>query len=46
MATAEVVEMSVSVNSSVIQDNTRLDDHIPLTYDMSPGHKPLTMLFL
>ena len=46
MATAEVVEMSVSVNSSVIQDNTRLDDHIPLTYDMSPGRKPLTMLFL
>ena len=46
MATAEVVEMSVSVNSSVIQDNTRLDDHIPLTDDMSPGRKPLTMLFL
>lgn len=46
MATGEVVEMSVSVNSSTIQDNTCLDDHIPLTYDMSPGRKPFTMLFL
>ena len=46
MATADVVEMSVSLNSSAIQDNTCLDDHIPLTYDKSPGRKPLTKLFL
>lgn len=46
MATAEVVEMSVIVNSSVIQEYTHLDDHIPLTYDISPGRKPFTMLIL
>lgn len=45
MATAEVVKISVIVNSGAIQDYTHLDDHIPLTYDMSPGCKPFTMLF-
>ena len=46
MATAEVFEMSVNVNSSAIQEYTPLDNHIPLTYNMSPGCNSFTVLFL
>ena len=46
MATAEVFEMSVTVNSSAIQEYTPLDNHIPLTYNMNPGCNSFTVLFL
>ena len=32
MTTAQVIETSVTINNSPIQDNTHPDDHIPLTY--------------
>ena len=35
MPTAHVVEMSVTVNKSPIQEYTHLDDHIPLTRDQA-----------
>ena len=37
MITAQVVETSVTVNNSAIQDYTQLDDHVPPTYEMTPG---------
>ena len=44
--TAQVVETSVTVNDSPIQDCTNLDDHTPCSrlYDMTPGFKPFTVL--
>ena len=41
MTTAQVVEMSVTVNNhSPIQDYVHLDDHTQPTYEMTPGFKP------
>ena len=45
MITAQVVETSVTVNNnSPIQDYTQLDDHVPPTYEMTPGFKPFTKI--
>ena len=49
MTSTQVVGMSVSViANSLSQDYTHLDDHLSLTFDMTPGFKPLregTFLF-
>jgi len=43
MTTAQVVEMSVTVNNkSPIHDYVLMDDHTQPTYDMTPGFKPFT----
>ena len=44
MTTAQVVETSVTVNNSPIQDYVHLDDHFQHTYEMIPGFKPFTKL--
>ena len=46
MTTAQVVEMSVTVNNnSPIQDYVHPDDQTQPTYEMTPGFKPFTILF-
>ena len=42
MTTAQVVETSVTVNNSPIQDYVHPDDHTQPTYKMTPGFKPFT----
>ena len=43
MTTAQVVEMSVTVNNnSPIQDDVHLENQTQPTYEMTPGFKPLT----
>ena len=37
---AQVVETSVTVNNSPIQDKVHPDDHVQLTCEMTPGFKP------
>ena len=44
MITTQLVEMSVTVNNSLIQDYVLLDDHTQLTYEMTPGFKPLALI--
>ena len=45
MTSAQVVETSVKVTSnSPSQDYTHPDDHNLLTYDMTPGFKPFTII--
>ena len=45
MTSAQVVEMSVNVASnSPSQDYTHPDDRTPLSYDMTPGFKPFTIV--
>ena len=44
MTTAQVVETSVTVNNSPIQDYVHPDDHTQPTYEMTPGFKPFTVL--
>ena len=45
MTTAQVVEMSVTINNnSPIQDYAHLDDQTQLTFEMTPGFKPFTVL--
>ena len=44
MTTAQVVETSVTVNNSPIQDYVHPDDHFQHTYEMIPGFKPFTKL--
>ena len=47
MTTAQVVEMSVTVNNnSPIQDYVHADDHTQPSYEMTPGIKPLTMMIM
>ena len=46
MTTARVVEASVTVNNSPIQDYVHPDDHTQPTYEMTPGFKPFTLLSL
>ena len=41
--TAQVVETSVTVNSSPIQDYVHLNDHAQPTYKMTPVFKPFTI---
>ena len=44
MTTAQVVEMSVTVNNnSPIQDYVYLDDQTQPTFEMTPGFKPFTI---
>ena len=42
MTTAQVVETSVTVNRSPIQDYVHPDDQTQPTYEMTPGFKPFT----
>ena len=42
MTTARIVEKSVTVNNSSIQDYTHPGDHILPTYEMIPGFKRFT----
>ena len=47
MTSAQVVETSVKVTlNSPSQDYTHPDDHNLLTYDMTPGFKPFTIIIL
>ena len=46
MTTAGVVEPSVTVNNSPIQDYDHLNDYASLTYEMTPGFKSFTLLGL
>ena len=43
MTTAQVVETSVTVNNSPIQDYVHLDDQTQPTFEMTPGFKPFTV---
>ena len=43
MITVPVVETSVTINNSPIKDYTHPDNHIPPTYEMTPGVKPFTV---
>ena len=40
MTTAQVVETSVTISNSPIQDYVHPDDHTQPTYEMTPGFKP------
>ena len=42
MTTAQVIEMSVTVNDKPTQDYVHPQDHAQLTYEMTPGFKPFT----
>ena len=44
MTTAQVVETSVTVNNSPIQDYVHPDDQTQPTFEMNPGFKPFTVL--
>ena len=46
MATALVVETSVTVNNSSIQDNVHPDNRTPPDYEMTPGLIPFAELKL
>ena len=42
MTTAQVVETSVTINNSPIQDYLHADDHTQPTFEMTPGFKSFT----
>ena len=44
MTTAQVVETSVAVSNSPIQDYIHLDNHVPPTNEMTPRFKPFTIM--
>ena len=44
MTTAQVVETSVTVNNSPIQDYVHPDDQTQPTFEMTPGFKPFTKI--
>ena len=46
VTTAGVVEASVTVNNSPIQDYDHPDDYASPTYEMTPGFKSFTLLSL
>ena len=46
MTTAQVVETSVTVNNSPIQDYVHPDDQTQPTLEMTPGFKPFTQFLL
>ena len=46
MTTPLVVEMSVTVNNSPIQDYVHPDDHTQPTYETTPGFKPFTVFHM
>ena len=43
MTTAQVVEVSVTVNNSPIQDYILPDNQTQPTFEMTPGFKPFTV---
>ena len=43
MTTAQVVEVSVTVNNSPIQDYIHPDNQTQPTFEMTPGFKPFTV---
>ena len=43
MTTAQVVETSVTVNNSPIQDYVHPDNQTQPTFEMTPGFKPFTI---
>ena len=43
MTTTQVVETSVNVNNSPIQDYVHQYDHTQTTFEMPPGFKPFTV---
>ena len=46
MTTTQVVETSVTVNNSPIQDYVHPDDHAQPTYELTPGFKPFAKLLM
>ena len=46
MTTTQVVETSVTVNNSPIQDYVHPDDHAHPTYELTPGFKPFAKLLM
>ena len=46
MTTTQVVETSVTVNNSPVQDYVQLDNHAQPTYEMTPGFKPFAKLLM
>ena len=46
MTTTQVVETSVTVNNSPIQDYIHRDDHAQPTYEMTPRFKPFAKLLM
>ena len=44
MTTAQVVERSVTVNNSPIQDYVHPDNQTQPTFEMTPGFKPFTKI--
>jgi len=44
LSLAQVVETSVTVNNSPIQDYVHPDDQTQPTFEMTPGFKPFTVL--
>ena len=46
MTTAQVVETSVTVNNSPIQDYVQPDNHAHPTYEMTPRFKPFAKLLM
>ena len=46
MTTALLVETSVTVNNSPIQDYVHPDDHTEPTYETTPAFKPFTLFYM
>ena len=46
VTTTQFVNTSVTVNNSPFQDYIHPNDHAPLTYEMTPGFKPFTIISL
>ena len=46
MTTAQVVETSVTVNNSPIQDYVHPDNQTQPTFEMTPGFKPFTEMHI
>ena len=46
MTTTQVVETSVTVNNSPVQDYVQPDNHAQPTYEMTPGFKPFAKLLM
>ena len=44
MTTAQVVETSVTINNSLIQDYVHPDDQTQPSFEMNPGFKPFTKI--
>ena len=42
MITVQVIETSFAVNNSPIHNYDQSDNHVPPTYEITPGFKPFT----